>query len=321
MAAHVPRPETFGALLGDATLWEAPDASYQSLIAVVGPSVHNRIAVAAATLSVAARTPVAIASVLSDAPDRIQMLHSPTRYASDLANPHVALDGRIVMMTGNDHAAAVPVVLPDEAFGCTLLTACYHSGHIRSVAGHGNPAGAIYQFPATASGTAGTSDERSCRSVLMPPALSSIAVTSSPSGKYSFNSFFDLFIGPGLVDPDASVQADAAILELWWRSASMLTAAGNPLVGTTPVVVGGVGANIALNAWAQRSRTSAMERLGHGGPGLTNASFATGMDGLRATMNNNHQARIQHEAAIRDKSFTPTSSVLPWLFACTGCAM
>ena len=195
--------------------------------------------------------------MLSDTPDCIQVLHTPTRYASDLANPHAALDGCIVMITGNDATAAVPVVLPLESFGCTAVAACYHTGHIRSVAGHNNPAGAIYQFAATGTGSAGTSDHRARRAMFMPPALSSIAVTTSPLGDYTFNSFFDLFIAPGLADTNAIIQADAAILEIWWRAASMLTGAGTPLVGINPVPVRGVAANMVLTAWTQRSRTAA----------------------------------------------------------------
>ena len=304
MAAPAPRPETFGALLGDPSLWESPDAAYQPLIAIVGDSASDRNAVAAGLLSIAARTPVAVATVLSDTPDCIQVLHTPTRYASDLANPHAALDGRIVMITGNDATAAVPVVLPSDSFGCTAVAACYQTGYIRSVAGHGNPNGAVFQFPPTGSGAAGTSDHRARRAMLMPPALSSNAVTTSPLGNYTFVSFYELFIAPGLADADLTKQADAAILEIWWRAASMLTNAGAPLVSIIPNPVRGVAANMALTAWTQRSRTAAMARLGHGGPGLTNASFANGMDGLRTTMNNNHQARIAHEAAALDKSFT-----------------
>ena len=47
MAAPVPRPKTFGALLGNATLWESPDTAYQPLVAIVGDSASDRNAVAA----------------------------------------------------------------------------------------------------------------------------------------------------------------------------------------------------------------------------------------------------------------------------------
>ena len=58
-----------------------------------------------------------------------------------------------------------------------------------------------------------------------------------------------------------------------------------------------------LTAWANKVKDSQMARLGVGGPGLSNTTFAHGVTTLRQTMEDNLTATLDSKRAQNNKTF------------------
>ena len=139
MAAPARQPEEFSVLFGTRNLWEDSNPSYALLTDIVGDSASDKTSVANAILAISARSPVVLASVLLETPDKIQILHSPTRFAADLTKPHLLLDGKLIVLAGDKSSAVAPLVIPSGAFERHASTACYATDYIRGVLGHSRP--------------------------------------------------------------------------------------------------------------------------------------------------------------------------------------
>ena len=90
----------------------------------------------------------------------------------------------------------------------------------------------------------------------------------------------------------------------WLRLASTRNAAA-----TSPVAQALRGAatpreQARLTAWANKVKDSQMARLGVGGPGLSNTTFAHGVATLRQTMEDNLTATLDFKRTQSNKTFT-----------------
>ena len=143
---------------------------------------------------------------------------------------------------------------------------------------------------------------------LVPPLSCLRRRLSSDLGclRYTLLAFFNMFIQAPLLDPDAAVRAAIQPLAEWWCLACMNTAGGAGALSQAAHNPANPHESARLALWVSRVRDSQMAHLGHGGPGLSNATFARGVDTIRNTMEANLQDRLQYE---RDRSLKTFSGV------------
>ena len=79
-----------------------------------------------------------------------------------------------------------------------------------------------------------------------------------------------MFIQAPLLDPDAAVRQPLAE---WWCLACMNTAGGAGALSQAAHNPANPHESARLALWVSRVRDSQMARLGHGGPGLSNATY------------------------------------------------
>ncbi len=153
-------------------------------------------------------------------------------------------------------------------------------------------------------GTADT-DEYQVRPFLVLPAQWSEAVLRRyPDGRVAIPPFHPDVIAPGLADPDAAAVARAEIVERWWRQACTDTVGGLSWVRSAPAAARHAGDQIALNQHVARVKTTILNAVGVGGPGLTTAAFNAGMANMQATLEHVSAERLRHEAARAARTFT-----------------
>ena len=224
----------------------------------------------------ATRTPVVLAFVSDAECDHIYVAHSITLFPTDVTDP-TAMDNLAVGLVGDRLDYAVPVVFPQPFFSVCPATHCLNVAAIQGAAGHGAAVPVFRQGP-HAAGEADTNELRARRAVLLPPHLAGLALRSAPAdGRYSLLHFFNTFLQATLASGDAAAIAALEPVTQWWRLASTNLAAGTSAVSQALLPVASPRAQARLNAWASRVKDSQMNRLGVGGPGLSNATFTHGV--------------------------------------------
>jgi hypothetical protein len=304
MAAATP---LFSSLFGDATKWDNYQSDYGILSASFGrgtaatslqaPLCRDGLA------QLATRTPVVVAFVSDTECDYIYVAHSFTLFPGDVTDP-TPMDNLAVALIGDRLDHAVPVVLPQPFFSVCPTAAAYNVGIIQGAIGHG-AAPAVFRHGPHALGDPDTNDLRARRALLLPPHLAGLALRSAPAdGRFTLLHFFNTFLQATLASGDAAAIAALEPVTQWWRLASTNTAGGASVVSSPLLAVTSPRAQSRLNAWASRVKNDQMSRIGIGGPGLSNAAFAQGVNVLTTTMEATHRASLEFERARGDKTFT-----------------
>ena len=105
-------------IFADADAWEVHSPNYAQALVLVG-GASNRASAPSANIicNLSSRSPVLLACVAAGQPDKIHVLHSPTRYVADPLNAS-NYDGEVVCLCGNNLNTSFQVVLAtDNAFG------------------------------------------------------------------------------------------------------------------------------------------------------------------------------------------------------------
>ena len=323
MAAAVPPPQLFSALYSDRSLWETPNPSYDTLC---GLFAHSGTSVAAPACrdglaQLAVRSPTVIAFMLNSDLDSVYVAHSITLFPGDPTSA-TSMDGMMVGLLGDNPNSVVPIVFPQACFTCPASAAAYDITYIQGPNGHSHATAPVFRFPGVASGSADTDDLRSRPAIVMPSDVAAQAILGAPvDGRYTLLAFFNMFIQAPLLDPDATVRATIQPLATWWRLACMNAAGGAGVLSQAAHAPASPLESALLTRWVSRVRDSQMARLGHGGPGLSNASFARGVDTIRNTMENNLQDRLQYERDRALKTFSDVhgDALAQVMFRLCGC--
>jgi hypothetical protein len=302
MAAAIP---LFSSLFGEPDAWDNSDPDYFVLTAAFGYSPTSATAPVckAGLVQLTARTPVVVAFVPDVDCDSIYVAHSLTLFPGDVTAP-TGLDNLVVGLVGDRVTAVVPVVFPDAFFALTAAARALNVTALQGVNGHG-AIPPVFRSGPHAAGAADTDSLRGRPLMIMPPVLAGAALSGAPSdGRYSLVGFFNTFIQPYATSADPVVVASIAPLANWWRLASTNNAAGNSVISSTLTVVNIPREQSRLNTWASSVKDSQLARLGVGGPGLSNAAFAHGVDEIRKVMTDTHEERLDFERQRNTKTFT-----------------
>ena len=115
MAAATP-PPLYSNIFRDATQWRNPNPDYATTLGVLGGNAAtDQNGAARAVVNMAAQAPVVFAMSLEGSGDYIYVGHSATVFPQDVTET-TPYDNQVVMLTGNNINAAVPIVLPPAAF-------------------------------------------------------------------------------------------------------------------------------------------------------------------------------------------------------------
>jgi hypothetical protein len=299
-------PPAFSQIYGDPALWASPSPDYNLLTARFGPGVAPAAATTAADCrtglaQTCALSPVVVAFVADAECDAIYVAHSLTVYPADLADP-TPLDGLLVGLVGDVPASTVPVVLPQTFLTCTAATLAHTVAELQV---HHGAAPPVFRTGPHAVGSANTSDVVARPAMVLPPDLAAAALQGAPhDGRYTLLGFYNNFLQTALGGTPAEIARIQPLAE-WWRLASTdVVAAGPTVVARALLATGTPRLQAKLANWSGRVSASQLARLGVGGPGLTNASFALGIAEIRATLEGNHIAALEFERAKNDKTFT-----------------
>ena len=291
----------FSTLFADPTKWATPDPGHALVLASVGgASAASTTAAKRDILNMAVHSPTVLCFILDADPDHIYVGHSPTVHPAALGTASPC-DNLMVVLVGDDSDAAVPIVLPNDAFARLADDTCYNLTHMTGVAGHGAGPPVTTRFASPASGTGATDDFRVRRTFVLPVPQVADALTLQPSGSHSLIGFYNSFLHTGLAGPDS---ADFEPLAEWYRAACTDNAGGNPLPGLTTVIPVNPGQLQALSAHVARTKTAALSRIGVGGPGLSNAAFAHGVGNITNTITDTARERLQYERDRQNQSFS-----------------
>jgi hypothetical protein len=281
----------FSALYGDPTKWDNFASDYPTLNASFGkgttavPSLQSNLC-RDGLAQLATRTPVALAFVSDAECDCIYVAHSITIFPADVTEATV-MDNLAVGLLGDRPDSLVPVVFPQPFFS---VCAAAVANNVATIVG---------------AGAADTDPLRARRAVLLPPHLAGRALRQAPvDGRYTLLGFYNAFLRDTIAAGDVAATAALAPVIEWWRLASTDLAGGNTAISHALLAVTSPRALSRLNAWVARVKASQMSRLGHGGPGLSNAAFSQGVDVLKSAMEQTHLASLEFERARGDKTFT-----------------
>ena len=293
--------------LNDADKWDVPDPDYLTDIldgAVGGaPCATNTVVCATNLLNLSAHTPVAMAYVHADEPDRIQVCHTLTRYPAVLGNP-CAFDNLIVGFQGRSCDDCVAVTFPANTF-TRVDVRCLRLPAIVGAAGFGAGPPVLHTGPHGA-GVADTDELNVRRVMVFPPPAAGTIVEHAPEGSYTYQGFHNIILNVGLNHADAGIQALWVPVREWFRAACTLTGgAGNPVsIAITPVPANTPNLNFRMNTFTSGVKRQLKNRNGIGGPGLTNNVFQAGVADIQTTLNTNATTRLQFERDRNDRSFT-----------------
>ena len=292
------------ALYGDADQWEDPTPNHTNWLGIVGSGAATNAADTRrhfAAMSI--RSPLVLAFTAPGDTDHIYVGHSASLYPGNPTNA-CALDDKLVVLVGNDLNAAVPYVFDDPSFQRTNNIRCFTREYMVGANGHG-AAAPVFRFALAGADAAANANELRVRKVFaLPPSQAATFLNTNTDGQYSRLGFYNNFVRPGLEDGDAAVVTATEPLRDWWRVCCTNTPGNAPQTDVTVVAVNTPGLNQRLTAWVSRIRRQQLSRLGHGGPGLNQASFEAGITTLRNTMNQNAAARLDFERERNERSFT-----------------
>jgi hypothetical protein len=254
-------------------------------------------------VSLATRAPVVLAVISDQEPEFVYIVHSLTVFPTDVTAT-TTMDGRVVGLIGDDVTNAVPVVLSNDFFTVPANAHAEDIATIQGPTGHGAVPPVFITGP-HAAGTANTHALRARPAMILPCDIAGFAIAQAPvDGRFTLLGFYNTFLQGPLASPDAATVLRYQPLSDWWRLASTARAAGGSVMSqalANPVNLHHQG---RLARWCNRVRDSQLARLGAGGPGLSNAAFAHGVQLLRTTMEDNHTATLEFERNRSTKSFT-----------------
>ena len=195
------------------------------------------------------------------------------------------------------------VILADNGLtrktGHTVRTADYirgNNGHLATPP--------VLTFRRVASGTADTDDVNVRPIMLLPPEAAHAFVSRRPDWRFTLRNFYEEFINLPMGGTDVAMQNMYRPIQTWWRAACMVNAAGectNAVSAATPALPLD---RQDVTSWASRHKKAIMERLGIGGPGLTNATFTRGMADLQMVVRDTTRERLEFERTRDQKTFT-----------------
>ena len=133
---------------------------------------------------------------------------------------------------------------------------------------------------------------RARRATLLPPAAAREIISGSANSTYTLPGFWNTHVSPGLTSRLAAVGFPVAE---WFRLVSTNDNASNFVMGLDPVHSPSPMVTQHLNTSLASHCTIILNRAGIGGPGLTNATFNSGIASLTNTLDNNAQAAIQYD--------------------------
>ena len=271
-------------------------------MAALGPGTAARNEVISGLVGLATRTPITVAFVIQGDEDHVYVGHSPSIFPTDPLST-TPFDGRVVLLVGDDIAAAVPMVLPAEHFGRTDERAVFTHDTIIGPAGHGAVPTVLRSGP-HAAGAANTSNLRARRAMVLPPSMSVTALTTQPLGRYTLPGFYDTFLRPE-IDSGVAARVNAITpLRDWWRCASTNLAGGHSMVREAPITSPLPGNTARLNLLVSSWRATTLAKLGHGGPALSSTTFTAGIDALKNTLDSNASDALAFHRDRGTKTFT-----------------
>jgi hypothetical protein len=200
---------TVSQVIGDITLWAHEPASYAALADAFlggadGVSLERLCALST-------QTPVVLAIVTADDPDRVTMVHSPHRYPA-LGHHY---DDQYFAFLGNDleDTMALRLRIPDS----TELVGLRTSGLAAHAAAYTVIGGPLFipRLNAAAAVVAGQADIETPRVLVMPTRFAREAIAR---GRFSMDEFYDAFIQPYQAEP--GFLAGHTVLTNWWIAAS-----------------------------------------------------------------------------------------------------
>ena len=299
MAAAVPTQHSL--VLGDPDFWEDPNPDYLALSNIVsGAATSNQNETLAAIINSAARSPVAVIFTITGERDYLYVGHTPTVFPADLSRA-TAFDGLMVVLVGDENSAVMPVVLPTVAFQRLAATRCLDIAGVVGANGFANAGGAVIHQGPHAATVADTAEIRARPVALLPTEMAGPAVENAVNGRYAINAFYNLFLEPAV----AAGGADLARIEplLHWLRVHCTENAAGPAGGVDPVTSASPAENAPLNRWVTRVCDATMAKLGVGGPGLTSAAFAAGVNQVTNALETNKNDTLAYHRAEKDLTF------------------
>ena len=295
-------PSLYSDLTSNAALWPSHDPPYADIMNVLGSGATNRADVMSGVVGLATRTPIVMAFVIQGDEDHVYMGHSPMTFPTDPLNT-TPFDGRVVVFVGNDIASAVPMVLPLEHFGRSDERLVLTHDTILGPTGHG-AVPPVYRSGPHATGAPNTHNLRARRVLVMPPSMSTVALTTQPGGRYTLAGFYNTFLRTEIDSGDAARVTAIEPARDWWRCASTNLTGGVSMVRAQPLMSPLPGVNARLNQLAADWRSSALAKLGVGGPALSSTTFTAGVNSLNATLDRNASDALAFQRASGVKTFT-----------------
>ena len=308
MAAAGAPPSTFSAICANPDFWDTPNPAHASVLNVLGSAAATTAPEAkAALVAFSTHSPCVMALSVADDLDNVYFVHSPTLFAPDPTRPCPALDGLVVTLSGDDLRTAVPMVLPNAAFGRSANTSALQRAEMVGAAGYADPTGPVIRFGPHAGGAPHTDVLRARSFFVMPAAQVAAALTTCPEGIMGNVAFYQTFLLGDLESGDADRVRNAQPLLEWFRLHSTTTAVGPPIVGAiqTPTVAPGSAINTRrLNEAVRKVIDPLLTSLGAMGPALTTAAFNTGMTAITNCLNTNQTQHEDFITRMNNKTFT-----------------
>ena len=304
--AAVPRPQA-SALYGEPTHWTRHNPNWSTIWqnSFRPGSGRTRAQCMSDLLGMVNDMPIALAFTIEGDPEHIYVGHSPTQYPAEPGTATV-FDGGLVVLVGNDIDMATPVVLPDTSFQAINNVTAYNRNYMTGANGHTHPTAPVQRWDHTASGTGDTNDLNIRKVFVFTPNTASTFLAGSTDGTYELMDFYNRFIRDVYASGTQAEKDAMDPLCEWWRASCMrANAAPNHLRSAVGLLSTGLPLQTArLESCAARVKRSQSARLGIGGPGITAAGFASGIQALQDTMTANHEAGLRHQRDAANKTFT-----------------
>ena len=206
----------FSTLVRAAGSWTDPTPPYDQLLNHVGGGAATDRATVHTTLcSLATRTPTVLAFVLQGSSDSIFIGYHPT---SMPVNPLAAtpMDGRLVVLVGNDVETSVPVVLNQDHTGRTGDIVAFNRDYIIGANGYA-AAPPVRRFDHQAAGAPDTGNVRVRYAMLIPPAIAADVLEATDAhGRFNLHQFYHELLRADAESGDPAREAAILPLVQWW---------------------------------------------------------------------------------------------------------
>ena len=300
--------------------WVEHELHYEDLYDAIGPAIQGSTKTFSKirddTVALAKRSPLAFA-LLTDR-NKILIGHSLDLLPSNPCKPNPDLDGKPVMLFGNDIESCTALVLDPEAF----RTASYNVQTLAHIAGpdmHGHDPVIVHAGPYDIHAD-GITSANARKILVIPSDLVDAVLTSFPTGqsdmRYFYTTMFSFLSAPEATEDDREAME---VLTDWFRAASLTQGGDFPLRTLAhPGLDPAQGA--VVNAWRASRVRQVTTLLGYGGPSLSAATFNHGMTQIETAIAESTQKRIDYDKATSNKSFREKhgEALLELLYKFTG---